>query len=588
MESALRLTTARSRIPLLALAVSLAIAACAPSPSQTTASTLPQRDGEPTASTGRGRTLVLAGRAEIPSLASKPLRAFGLASSTTVRLFSAGLSLRDGRGQSLPYLVDALPQLNTDSWRVFPDGRMETTYRLRPNLVWHDGTPLSAQDWVFSFQVYSTPEFGHASSPPVGLMESVEATDVRTLVIRWKQPYVEAGNLESAGATATPSFPALPRHILSDPFAQGNSEAFVAHPYWSTEFVGLGPYKLDQWVPGTFFEGVAFDQHVLGRPKIDRLRMLFIPDFNTVLANLLAGEAHMSVEDSIRFQQGQVLRREWGPSNRGTVLAYPQFWRWTYVQQRAEFAQPQALRDARVRKALAHSLDRQSLSDALFEGEGSTAETSIPPTAASFDEADRAAVKYPYDVRRADQLMGEAGWSKGADGVWALAGQRFATDLSVLQSPQNENEMAVMADGWRQAGFDVREIVWAAALSSDAPLRNQQPGLSTTSGPAGEVTLVEHRTLDLPTPQNRWTGANRGGWSNPAYDRVADLLLTTLDRAERQRLLVQMVRVFTDDAAVLSLYFAPTITAFGAGLSGPQPAVPESTMAWNIHEWEFR
>jgi peptide/nickel transport system substrate-binding protein len=531
---------------------------------------------------------VLAGRAEIPSLASKPLRAFGLASSVTVRLFSAGLSLREGAGQSLPYLVDTLPQLNTESWRVFPDGRMETTYRLRPNVTWHDGTPLSAQDWVFAYQVYTVPEFGHSSSPPIGLMESVDAPDTRTLVIRWKQPYVEAGNLESAGATATPSFPALPRHILSEPFSQGNNEAFVGHPYWSTEFIGLGPYKLDQWVPGAFFEGAAFDQHVLGRAKIDRIRMLFIPDFNAVLANLLAGEAHMSVEDSIRFQQGQVLRREWGPRNGGTVLSYPQFWRWTYSQQRAEFAQPQALRDPRVRKALAHSLDRQALSDALFEGEGTIAESSIPPTSASFAEADRAAVKYPHDVRRTDQLMGEAGWSKGADGTWTQAGQRFTTELSVLQSPQNENEMAIMAAGWRQAGFDIRETVWAAALSSDAPLRNQHPGLSTTSGPAGEVTLVEHRTADLPTPQNRWTGANRGGWSNPEYDRSADVLLTALDRAERQRLLVQMVRIFTDDAAVLSLYFAPTITAFGAGLSGPQAAVPESTVAWNVHLWEFQ
>ncbi len=573
---------------MLALAVSTTLMACTPSSSAPSAPAPAPAAGDPTAAPNRGRTLVLAGRAEIPSVASKPLRAFGLASSTTVRLFSAGLSLRDGRGQSLPYLVEALPQLNTDSWRVFPDGRMETTYRLRPNVFWHDGTPLSAQDWVFAFQVYSTPEFGHASSPPVGLMESVEAPDTRTLLIRWKQAYVEAGNLESAGATATPSFPALPRHILSEPFAQGNGDAFVAHPYWSTEFIGLGPYKLDQWVPGTFFEAVAFDQHVLGRPKIDRIRMLFIPDFNAVLANLLAGEAHMSVEDSIRFQQGQVLRREWGPRNGGTILAYPQFWRWTQVQQRADLAQPQALRDARIRKALFHSLDRQTLSDVLFEGEGTIAETPIPPTAAAFEDSNRAAVKHPFDVRRAEQLMGEAGWTKGSDGQWVQGGQRFQVELTVIQSPQNENEMSIMAAGWRQAGFDIREAIWAAALSSDAPLRNQASGLTTTSGPAGEVTLVEHRSADLPTPQNRWTGSNRGGWSNTEYDRPADLFLTTLDRTERQRLLVQMVQIFTEDAAVLSLYFAPTITAFVAGLSGPQPAVPESTVAWNIHEWQFR
>lgn len=140
---------ARPRLALLAIAASLALAACAPGASQPPTSSAPLGSGEAAASApGRGRTLVLAGRAEIPSLASKPLRAFGLASSVTVRLFSAGLSLRDGSGQSLPYLGDTLPQLNSESWRVFPDGRMETTYRLRPNVTWHDGTPLSAHDWV--------------------------------------------------------------------------------------------------------------------------------------------------------------------------------------------------------------------------------------------------------------------------------------------------------------------------------------------------------------------------------------------------------------------------------------------------------
>jgi peptide/nickel transport system substrate-binding protein len=571
---------------IVGLVAVVALGGCAPASTPGPGSRPGPADAAP--ATSSGRTLVLAGRAEIPSLASKPLRAFGLASSATVRLFSAGLTLRDGRGESLPYLAESLPQLNTDSWRLLPDGRMETTYRLRADITWHDGTPLSAEDWVFALQVYSVPEFGHASSPPVGLMEGVEAPDARTLVIRWKQPYVQAGALESAGATAAPSFPALPRHVLAEAFAQGNSEAFIGHPYWSTEFVGLGPFRLDRWERGSFLEAVAFPGHALGRPKIDRLRMLFIPDFNAVLANLLSGEAHMSVEDSIRFQQGQVLRREWGQGNAGTVLAYPQFWRWTYPQLRAELAQPQALRDVRVRRALAHAIDRQALSEALFEGEATIAETSIPPTSALFSETDRVAVKQPYDPRRTEQLMGDTGWVKGADGIWSQAGQRFGTDLAVIQSPQNENEMAIMAAGWRQLGFDIREVVWPAALSSDAALRNQHPGLATTSGPAGEATLVEHRTRDMPTAQNRWTGANRGGWSNEEYDRSADALLTALDRPERQRLLVQMVRVFTEDVAVYSLYFAPTITAFVAGLSGPQPAVPESTVAWNIHEWEFR
>ena len=64
-----------------------------------------------------------------------------------------------------------MPQLNTESWRVFPDGRMETTYALKPNLAWHDGAPLTADDFVFAWRVYATPELGVSNTPPASLIE---------------------------------------------------------------------------------------------------------------------------------------------------------------------------------------------------------------------------------------------------------------------------------------------------------------------------------------------------------------------------------------------------------------------------------
>jgi peptide/nickel transport system substrate-binding protein len=551
-----------------------------------------QSDGQ-SAAARIARTLVMAGRSETPSVASRPMRIFGLTSTTVSRLFNAGLMLRDGEGNFRPYLAESAPELNTESWRVLPDGRMETTYRLKPNLVWHDGTPLAAEDFVFSHQVYRNPDIGQAGSPPIALMEEVLAPDARTVVIRWRQVFADAGSLEagSAGLTNALGFPPLPRHILETPFRQGNVEAFIALPFWSTEYVGLGPYKMDRWEAGAYFEGAAFDQHVLGRPKIERIRMLFIPDFNTSVANMLSGEAHITVDDSIRFQQALVLRREWEPRRGGTVLVYPALWRHTYFQQRPEFARPATLLDARVRKALAYAVDKAALNDALFEGEGILTETPIPPTSIYFAEVDRAATKYPFDVRRTEQLMAEAGYNRGGDGMWTHpSAGRFEAELAVLQSPQNENEMHIMAAVWRQHGFDVAEKVWAATLSSDGQLRDTHPSLANTSagaGAPGEITLAEHTSELIPSAQNRWAGYNRGGWRNPEFDGVAQRFNTTLVRTERTQLLVQMARIFTEDAAVIALYFNPTTTAFVATLKGPKPAVPEGTMSWDIYDWEW-
>src|SRR5205823_5060325 len=174
------------------------------------------------------RTLVMAVRYEPASLASKPLRESGSGVSSTTRLFNAELDLEDGHGSIRPYLAEALPQLNSDTWRVFPDGRMETTYQLRPNLTWHDGQPLSAEDFAFAYRVFTAPALAVAPTPPVDQMEEVVASDERTLTIKWRKLYPDAGAM-------TMGFQALPRHVLERPFERLDPDAFLSHPYWTTE-----------------------------------------------------------------------------------------------------------------------------------------------------------------------------------------------------------------------------------------------------------------------------------------------------------------------------------------------------------------
>src|SRR2546428_7026981 len=121
---------------------------CAPAAAPRTTEAPPASTGQPS------RTLVTAIRVEPATLLSSLGLGGGATLSYTQRLFNAYLTNFDARGDPQPYLAAQLPQLNTDSWRVFPDVRMETTYRLKPNLVWHDETPLTADDFVFGWQVY--------------------------------------------------------------------------------------------------------------------------------------------------------------------------------------------------------------------------------------------------------------------------------------------------------------------------------------------------------------------------------------------------------------------------------------------------
>src|SRR6266542_3366503 len=103
------------------------------------------------------RPLTFALRIEPIFLSTKGLRTAAATTATTSRLFNAGLAYIDDQSQFHPYLAESLPRLNTESWKVYPDGRMDVVYHLKPGLTWHDGAPLTADDYVFSLKVYQTP-----------------------------------------------------------------------------------------------------------------------------------------------------------------------------------------------------------------------------------------------------------------------------------------------------------------------------------------------------------------------------------------------------------------------------------------------
>ncbi|HWP36159.1 MAG TPA: hypothetical protein VNL18_01275 [Gemmatimonadales bacterium] len=161
-----------------------------------------------------GRMLVAIPRQEPSSPSATVLLTAGIGSTATQHPFDAGLVILNGEEVAVPYLVERLPRLNTESWRVLPDGRIETTYRLRPGLSWHDSTSLKADDF-FAWQVYTTLEFGTATTPPHPRMSYVQEPDVQTVVISWSDPFPGAGALEGlGGAGLRPSFAPLPRHLL--------------------------------------------------------------------------------------------------------------------------------------------------------------------------------------------------------------------------------------------------------------------------------------------------------------------------------------------------------------------------------------
>jgi len=168
-------------------------------------------------------------------------------------------------------------------------------------------------------------------------MESVTATDERSLMIRWKTPYPDA-NVLLQGASRFGLVP-FPRHLLEQTFVGAVPQTIQESQYWGRDFVGAGPFKLDRWEPGSFLEGTAFDQHALGRPKIDRIRFMFIKEQSTALANMLAETTHVAL-NSIRFEHFLQIKQAWASTGKGTAGLSTVSLTTAEFQQRPEFANP--------------------------------------------------------------------------------------------------------------------------------------------------------------------------------------------------------------------------------------------------------
>ncbi len=575
------MTRTRLFTAVLPTLIMIAIAACGPTgrgepPAQSPSGADTQRSSAPQ------RTLVIAIRGELPSLAAKPLVPVTGALAPPTTLFNATLDFNDERGNPRPILAEALPQAGTDSWRVLPDGRMETTYKLKPNLSWHDGKPLTADDFVFAWRVYATPELGVATSPPIGQMEEVVAMDPRTVMIRWRQTYGEAGILQD-------QFQALPRHILGEQFQNLDPLSFSSLPFWTTEYVGLGPYKITTWEPGAYVDAAAFDGYVLGRPKIDRIRVQVFSDPNAAIAGILSQQVHFVGDFVFSETDGETLEHRWEQDHGGKVLYAPVELRLSVLQLRPEYADPPALLDVRVRRAIAQSIDASIAVEVLTGGKGLLTQTLSSPAADYYPEIEKVFVKHPYDPRQAATLIEEAGFVRQSNGFFAdRGGKQLGIGVWSSSGAKNERENAIYTDSLKRSGFDATTYVFSAEQLRDAQARALIPGIGIRG--FGQKRIEAYTSEQIPRPESRWQGDNRGGWSNPEFDQLFAAYVTTLDRTQRIQEIAQMERVFSADTAGIPHFFSAIVNAHVGSLQGPvQRTTPESGIGYlHVHNWEWR
>jgi len=491
----------------------------------------------------------------------------------------SGLTTQDNLGVLRPQLAEAVPSVDNGLWRVLPDGRMETTWRIREGARWHDGAPLTAQDLLFSAQVgqdRELPEFGNVAYASV---QVVEALDARTVSVTWKAPYIDADLMFGTRQYATP----LPRHLLEKPFME-NKAGFTQLTYWSEAFVGTGPYRLREFVRGSHLLFEANEDFVLGRPRVDVVEVRFIPDPTTIVANVMAGAVELTLGKTLSVEQAVEVGAQWRerkldftPSN--AISIYPQFLD----------PNPPIVTNLQLRRALLQGINRQELADTLLAGHSSVAHSFLFPNQPLYRDIEAALSRYEHDVRRAAQLIEALGFSRRADGlVRDTNGDQLAVELRTYTVDINQKATLAIADAWQQLGVKADTLVMSPQAAQNNEYVFTYPAFLLqryTSDLSGLRNLYGARA---PRPENNFRSGNVSRYMNPAFDAMLDRYFSTIPMGERIDALGQILLHIADQLTQMGLFYDAEPTLIGNRIVNVAARWPSSTQAWNAHKWDVR
>jgi len=499
------------------------------------------------------------------------------------QLVNTGLTVPDDRGVLQPRLVEEVPSVENGLWRIAADGQTETIWRLKHGVQWHDGAAFSAEDLLFSVRIAQDGDLPLIPRVGYELIDAIVAPDPQTVTVRWKRPFIEADALFGPRDL-------LPRHGLERTYAE-DKEAFVHHPFWSTEYVGLGPFKLREFERGSHLILDANPRYALGRPKIDEIEVRFLPDPNVLAANILAGVVELTMGRSLALEAAMQVGEQWRD---GKVEVFPASGTPLHIYPQFINPDPPVIGDVQFRRALLHALDRDELVDTILQGKGIVAHGLFwDPSEPEYRAIEGRIVRYDYDPRRAAQLIEGLGYRRSGDGFYRdprdATGQRLTVELRTLASfDTSVKTIFPIADYWRRVGVEVEALVVPEQRAADREYRAARPGFDLPSVPR-DVSRLHSREIALPV--NSFRGANRARYGNAEFDDLIDRYHVTIPWPERMEILGDIVHHMNDRVVAMGLFFNVTPSLVGNRLVNVKAgsgnvAGADGIQIWNAHEWD--
>jgi peptide/nickel transport system substrate-binding protein len=471
-----------------------------------------------------------------------------------------GLTTTDERMQVVPLLAIGVPTVENGGVRLRRDGGMDVVWKLRPDVKWHDGVPFTSEDVKFTVEAINGTAYHPESTDGFDRIGSVETPDPLTAVVHYKEVYAPYAIQFIRGA--------LPRHVLL------GRDIDRAQDY-NRSPLGTGPYRVTEWRSGEYvlLERVPHYWRGDAYPKIRRVMFKFIPNTNTRINQLRIGEVHLVALvpwDKYREISGLpsiVVHRTPGNAYEHVTLNERHF---------PPFA------DLRVRRALIHAIDRQTLTRTILDGLAPVADGPVQPLSWAYTDQVR---RYGYDPGQARALLDEAGWRETAGNRIRARNGRLLSFTLMTQAgfTIRENVAQAIQQQLRQVGVDARvELVDGTAISTiwfegrfDAMLHWWQ------------LPADPELTLFFAADRTPPAGRNINYFRDDALTEILYASDRTVDRGERTRLLHRAQMILSEGVPEIPLYSITRLDAVPAGLRHFKGNPTNTGVFWNVAEWEI-
>ncbi len=471
----------------------------------------------------------------------------------------------DPHGRPVPMLAAMVP--NEANGGISKDG-LTVTYRLRKGMKWTDGVPVTSKDVKWSWQAMMNSANNVISRHGYDYVGHIDTPDDYTVIVHLKQkfaPFVNTFFADSDQPT-----PVAPAHILSK-YPNINQIPFNNDPS-----VSDGPFKFVRWVHGDHMEFAANPDFFMGKPLLKTIYVRVVPDENTSI-NLLR------THDIDWMFQASISHYPVAKSIPGVRLAWVDINGYEDVQLNT---QRPYLQDLKVRQAIAYAIDKKRIVDTLTFGQQTIATEDQPPFMWSYNpHVDPA---YPPNAQQARQLLLQAGWTPGSDGIMTKAGQRLTLVLVSNNSNVTRRKNAVeLQDMLRQAGIDVEVKYYTGDV---------------LFAPVGEGGILQGGKFDLalagwysgvdPDDASQFTcanvapaGYNYSRYCNQDMEAAQKVALNNYDIPTRKKAYDQIQDILARDVPEVFFYYLRTMQPISENFKGfaPNPV----TESWNAWQWSI-